>query len=167
MADDRVDPVDGGRPAAAGTHPPGRRRRPSGWLIVAVLFGAVFIAGIIINAVNEGRGAAPDFQSLLQRADAQPVVVCGILAGPLAAHGAGRVTLNGPRAARDPGDSTVLVVAPGQGPPSRIAAHTSVVVDATVRVRAGPGSSEVAELVDPTSIQVIGTCPSEIVPLSG
>ena len=167
MAEHRVDPVDGGRPAADGTHSPGRRPRPTGWLIAAALFGAVFIAGIIINAVNEGRGPAPDFQSLLLRADAQQVVVCGILGGPLTAHGAGRVTLNGPRAAVDRGDSAVLVLAPGQGPTSGIAAHTSVVVYATVQVRAGRGSTEVAELVDPTSIQVIGSCPSEIVPLSG
>ncbi len=144
----------------------GSGRRTRGWLIGAAAFAAVFIAALIINAVDESRSPGPDLQALLVQADAQQVVVCGIASGPVAPHAAGQVTLRGPRAATDPGDVAVLVMTQGQGPNTAIPAGASVEVSATVHVRGGPGNTDVAELVEPTSFHVVRACPSEIVPVS-
>jgi hypothetical protein len=144
----------------------GSDRRRNRWLIGAAAFAAVFIAALLINAVDESQSSAPDMQALLMQADAQQVVVCGVVTDALAPRGAGRVTLSGPRASTDPGDTAVVVIAQGEGPATAIPAGTSVEVSATVHVRAGSGSAEIAELVQPTGFQRVRSCPGEVVPLS-
>jgi predicted nucleic acid-binding Zn ribbon protein len=147
------------------------RRRPTRWLLGGAAIGALFVAGIIVSAVDQSRGAATvsqDFQALLPRLNGQQVVICGVLGTPAPEAGALELPVGGPDAASDSMDVVVVVTDPGTYarlvPAGSIPAGTDVEVSATVRVVPGAGDARIVELVHPAAIQSVGTCPSEVVP---